>query len=451
MSKRRTLRIANTWRDTPIAKVIQPIEDFVERSSSSGIVLLVATILALLCANIAAIAPSYFGFLDTHIGITIGAFELEESILHWINDGLMVVFFLLVGLEIKRELLVGELSNPRAALLPIAAALGGAIVPALLYAAFNWGKPGIDGWGVPMATDIAFALGCLALLGDRVPFSLKVFLTAVAIVDDLIAVIVIAVFYSSGINWAMLGLGLLLLVLLFIANTMGVRELFIYLGVGVVVWLAFLQSGVHATIAGVLLAITIPARCQINDKEFRERIQALLNAFHAHEKEPQTPTTNARQNTIIQEMEDTALAVLTPLQRLEHDLHTPVHFLIMPLFAFANAGVALSLDTFSSAEVAIALGIIVGLVIGKPLGLFSVAYVVVKQGWATLPAGVRWGHILGAGILAGLGFTMSLFIAALGFGEGSEYLSIAKIAILVASIIAGGAGMFFLSRTRFHP
>jgi NhaA family Na+:H+ antiporter len=454
MARRRIqVRAARTWRDTPIAGVIRPIENFVHQSTSSGIVLLIATVIALLLANLPATAPLYFGVLESHISINAGTFELDESVLHWVNDGLMAIFFLLVGLEIKREVAAGELSNPRAALLPIAAAIGGVVVPALIYAAFNFNGAGARGWGVPMATDIAFALGCLALLGKRVPFALKIFLTAVAIVDDLIAVLVIAIFYSGGIDFTMLGLGFLVLGVLVAANVMGIRALTFYLGVGLIVWYAFLQSGVHATIAGVLIALTIPARYAIDDRAFADKMGALLERFRGsleHETRggEQRLLTDEHQNSLIQSMETASEQALAPLQRLEHLLHVPVQFIIMPIFALANAGVALNLNGFDATETAVALGIILGLVLGKPLGLMGGAYLVVKAGWAELPHHVSWNQMVGAGILAGIGFTMSLFIAALGFGEGSELLTSAKLAILIASLMAGGVGMVYLSRVK---
>lgn len=452
---RRTSRAAHTWRDTPIATVIQPIEAFVAQSTSGGIVLLVATVLALLLANLPATRDAYFALLATPISLTVGAFHLEESVLHFVNDGLMALFFLLVGLEIKREVAVGELRDPRAALLPIAAALGGVLVPALLYTLFNWGGEGARGWGVPMATDIAFALGCLALLGKRIPFALKIFLTAVAIVDDLMAVVVIALFYSGGLNFTMLGLGFALLALLWLANRLGIRALWFYLAVGVVVWYAFLESGVHATIAGVLLAFTIPARSAINDAAFADKIEGLLTQFRStllpNPPKPAALMIDEQQNSIVQEMESASEAALSPLQRLEHLLHTPVQMVIMPIFALANAGVPLVIHTFTPTEISVMLGIIVGLVVGKPVGLLSAAYLVVRSGLAPLPAGVRWAHMVGAGLLAGVGFTMSLFIAGLGFGEGSELLNNAKLAILAASILAGSAGMMYLSRVSPAP
>ncbi len=266
------------WSETPLARVLRPIQEFINNSASGGVVLMIAAVVALAIAN-SPLAGAYDALLHTHIGVTIGPFQLDESVLHWINDGLMAIFFFLVGLEIKREVRAGELSDLRAALLPIFAAIGGVVVPAALYTLLNANGPGAAGWGIPMATDIAFALGLLALLGNRIPFSLKVFLTAVAIVDDLIAVLVIAFFYSGGINVAALAIGFAILLVLLLANLFGIRSTGFYAGLGIVVWLAFLQSGIHATIAGVLVALTVPARNRIDPRHFLEHAGSLLHRF----------------------------------------------------------------------------------------------------------------------------------------------------------------------------
>jgi NhaA family Na+:H+ antiporter len=298
-------------------------------------------------------------------------------------------------------------------------------------------------------------LGCLALLGSLIPFALKVFLTAVAIVDDLIAVLVIAIFYSGGLDFTMLGLGVAILGILLIANFLGIRSLTFYLTLGLVVWYAFLESGVHATIAGVLLALTIPARAALNDQSFVRKMEGLLGQFRdtmqPNAQASVIPMIDEHQNSIVQEMESASEGALAPLQRLEHMLHTPVQMGIMPIFALANAGVPLVIHTLTPTELSVGLGIIVGLVVGKPLGIMVASYAVVRSGLAVLPAGVRWAHMGGVGILAGLGFTMSLFIASLGFGEGSELLNSAKLAILVASVLAGGVGMVYLSRVKPTP
>jgi Na+:H+ antiporter, NhaA family len=424
------------------------MQAFIHNSASSGIVLMIVTILALAVAN-SPLAASYDSLLHTYIGIAVGSYQLKYSLLHWINDGLMAVFFFLVGLEIKREILVGELSNLRAALLPILAAVGGVAVPALLYTLFNVGRPGIAGWAVPMATDIAFALGLLAILGSRVPFGLKVFLTAVAIVDDLMAVLVIALFYSSGINFTALAIGFGLLGVLMLANVYGIRTIALYVVLGVLVWLAFLQSGVHATIAGVLVAWTIPARNRIDPVSFLARARGILERFEESPLEASPMLTDEAQQHAVIHLEEVCEDVQAPLQKLEHSLHFWVQFAIMPVFAFANAGVAFSLSSLSGTSATVPLGIIVGLVIGKPVGILVASWLAVRTGIAELPAGVGWPHMIGVGFLAGIGFTMSLFIASLGFGE-SELLDAAKTGILMASLVAGTIGYFLLRRTNSH-
>jgi NhaA family Na+:H+ antiporter len=420
------------------------MQRFIRQEASSGIILLSMTIVALALAN-SPLAERYHALLETHIAISAGPFRLDESLLHWINDGLMAIFFFLVGLEIKREVMVGELVDPRAAALPIVAAIGGVLVPATIYLALNAGGPGARGWGVPMATDIAFALGCLALLGDRIPFALKVFLTAVAIVDDLIAVLVIALFYSGGLNVMALGIGMGILVLLLVANIMGIRHVLVYCGLGMLVWLAFLQSGVHATIAGVLVALTVPARNRINAPTFLRRARELLAGFELGANE-QTPmlTDEVQQQTVI-DLEDLCEQVQAPLQKLEHALQPWVALGIMPIFALANAGVALSLRNLTGETLPVALGIVLGLVLGKPIGLLGASWLAVRAGFAQLPAGVTWRQMAGVGVLAGIGFTMSLFIVALAF-EQPAIVATAKLAILIASVLAGCAGLALLWR-----
>jgi Na+:H+ antiporter, NhaA family len=438
--------LAPHWSVTPIARILGPMQRFINRSASSGIVLIIATIVALIVAN-SGLAQSYNDLLHTEIGIAIGPYELREDLLHWINDGLMAIFFFLVGLEIKREVSVGELSDLRAAALPIVAAIGGVVVPASIYALLNVGGIGAHGWGVPMATDIAFALGCLALLGNRIPFALKIFLTAVAIVDDLIAVLVIAFFYSGGINMVALGLGFGVLGLLALANMFGIRSIIVYVALGLMVWVAFLESGVHATIAGVLIALTIPARNRIDAPTFTDRAHTIIHEFQQGELQPTPMLVNERQQSAVLELEALCEQVQAPLQKMEHSLHNWVSFLIMPIFALANAGVTLSAGSLGGETLFVSLGIILGLVLGKPIGLLLASWLAVRGGLAVLPPSVTWRHMTGAGILAGIGFTMSLFIASLGFVE-PELLATAKFSILIASLIAGTAGLVYLSRLR---
>lgn len=435
---------ASHWSVTPVARILGPMQEFVHRSASSGVVLMVAAVLALLIAN-TPLHEWYDTLLHSTIAITVGSFTLQETVAHWINDGLMAIFFFLVGLEIKRELRVGELSNLRAAMLPIFAAIGGVLIPAAIYGAINAGSPGSIGWAIPMATDIAFALGLLALLGDRIPFGLTIFLTAVAIVDDLIAVLVIAFFYTGGIDVPALAIGIGILAILLTANLLGIRSILFYVVLGLGVWLAFLVSGVHATIAGVLVAWTVPARNRIDPAEFLERSRRVLSRFESSRLEPTVMLTDETQQSAVIALEEACEDVQAPLQKMEHRLHFWVQFVIMPIFALANAGVGLSLGGISGDTRMVTIGIIAGLVIGKPLGLLAASWLAIRMGIAALPVGVQWMHMLGASCLGGIGFTMSLFIGTLAFGEG-ELLNGAKVGILAASVIAGSLGYSVLRR-----
>ena len=432
---------------TPIERILSPFRQFAHTASAGGIVLLLATLAALLWAN-SPWADSYHDIWQTYVGLSWGTSTFRLSLHHLINDGLMVVFFFLVGLEIKREILVGELASLKAAALPIAGAIGGIVVPALLYAMLNAGGEGAAGWGIPMATDIAFALGILALMGPRIPLALKVFLAATAIVDDLVAVLVIAFFYTADINVGALGLGALLLLILIGFNRAGVRRPGTYAVVGLMLWLAFLVSGVHATIAGVLLALTIPARTRIDTEYFLVRGRDILQQFHDAGVEGRSVLTNDGQQAAIQAMEDTCENAQAPLQRLEHTLHLWVAFGIIPLFALANAGVHLSGNVMQSLTHPVSLGIILGLLIGKPVGITLFAWLAVRSGAAVLPAGLGWRAILGVGFVAGIGFTMSLFVSGLAFGMDSPLLDTAKIGILSASALAATTGWLILRTVR---
>lgn len=434
------------WSTTSLGRILGPMQEFIHKSQSSGIVLLVVTIIALIIAN-SPLNASYLPVLNTHIGVTLGPFVLEESILHWVNDGLMAIFFFLVGLEIKREVLFGELANLRAATLPVLAAIGGVTVPALIYFVLNVGGSGARGWGVPMATDIAFALGCLALLGDRIPFGLKIFLTAIAIVDDLIAVLVIALFYSSGLNLTILVVGLSVVLLLAMANVFGIRSPLFYTVFGVVVWLAFMQSGIHATIAGVLVALTIPARRRVDSPTFLARARQILRHFEDRGGESVPVRATEAEQSAVLELEELCEQAQAPLRKMEHTLHNWIAFLIMPIFALANAGVVVAADSVDSASLPVLLGIVLGLTLGKPIGIVGASWIAVRTGLAELPQGVNWHHMLGTGVLAGMGFTMSLFVAALAFMD-PERLATAKLAILLASLLAGVVGFFLLRGVR---
>jgi NhaA family Na+:H+ antiporter len=357
----------------------------------------------------------------------------------------MAVFFFVVGLEIKREILTGELASPRKAALPIAAAVGGMIVPAVFYFAFNAGTPEVSGWGVPMATDIAFALGVLALIGKGVPDALRIFLTALAIVDDLGAVLVIAIFYTAEISVTALGVGFSFLAVMAVANVLGVRNPLVYWLLGIGVWLGFLLSGVHATIAGVLGAMTIPANSLIDEKSFVEGGRFLLSEVERKAKPGDEPLHHATKHGAIQALESACENVETPLHRMEDRLHPWVAFFIMPVFALANAGVELGAGFVEALTAQVTLGVIVGLVAGKQIGITLFSWLAVRAGWASLPKGVSWQHIYGAAILGGIGFTMSLFIAGLAFDD-RETLEMAKAGILLASLLAGVSGYWFLRR-----
>src|SRR5215218_5111296 len=406
-----------------------PFQDFANKQSSGGIVLIAATVVALAWAN-SPWGESYAALWHTKLTVGVGDFSITKDLTHWINDGLMAVFFLVVGLEIKREVLVGELSSARHAVLPVAAALGGALVPALIYFAINAGTAGSAGWGIPMATDIAFALGILALLGRRAPTTLKVFVTALAIVDDIVAVLVIALFYTSEISWGALGVGAVFLAALIVANLLGVGRTLVYAVLGVGLWLCFLLSGVHATIAGVLLALTIPATSFIDPGAFLERSRYVLDRFEQAGEKGENVLTNEERQAALHALNHAAYKLEPPLHELEHALHPWVVFAIIPVFALANAGVPLGGGLGEALTSPVSLGIVAGLVLGKQLGVTLFAWLTVKSGISELPRGIGWRHVYGAGWLAGIGFTMSLFISDLAFSDGS-LVEIAKLGILV--------------------
>jgi NhaA family Na+:H+ antiporter len=429
-----------------IERILKPFAQFAHTASAGGIVLLLATAVALAWAN-SPWAASYHHLWELEIGLDIGPFAIRSTLHHLINDGLMVVFFFLVGLEIKREVRIGELASFQRAALPAAAALGGMVVPAAIYAALNFGGPGAAAWGTPMATDIAFALGVLALLGSRVPAGLKVFLAALAIVDDIGAVLVIALFYSGGVDWGALGLAGALLLLAAGANAAGVRHPWAYALIGVVLWGAVLASGVHATVAGVLLAMTIPSRTRIHEDEFLQRARRSVEAFARACGPGTTVLTNQAQQESLLTLETLCEQAQAPLQRTERSLHGVVAFGIMPLFALANAGVQLTGGGQGTGlSNPITLGIILGLVIGKPLGITLFSWAAVRAGLAALPRGVSWRLIHGVAWLGGIGFTMSLFIAGLAFADAPDLLTEAKLGVLIASIAAGLCGWFLLWR-----
>lgn len=428
----------------------QVFQRFMRIEASSGILLILSTILALVWIN-SSFGDSYIELWETHLELIAGDFELSESLLHWISDGLMVIFFFVVGLEIKREVLVGELSELRQAMLPLVGAIGGVLVPAAIYFAFNAGTPTSSGWGISIATDIAFLLGVMAIIGSRVPQSLKVTFTALAIADDIMAVLVIAIFYSADIQWIYLGGGAVVLLLLIALNRLHVHSSIAYLGPGIVLWYLFLESGVHPTIAGVLLAFTIPAQVTVNETAFLAQVNALLRNFESPERLEEASgeqELEAREQDLAQQLERIAERIESPLQYLERVLQPWATYLVIPLFILANTGIELRASLFSDAlRSSISVGIFLGLVIGKPVGITAISWLVTRLGLAELPADVDWPQFFAASVLAGIGFTMSLFIAGTEFS--STTLELAKLGILAASIVAGVVGIVLLWLTSF--
>lgn len=429
--------VSTGFEASPAASLLRPFVIFFQRQAASGIVLLAAAVAALAWAN-SPFSESYFNLWATIVAVSIGEFNISKPLLLWVNDGLMAVFFFVVGLEIKREVLTGELADARKAALSVSAALGGMLFPAGIYTLFNLGGPGARGWGVPMATDIAFALGVLALLGQRVPLALKVFLTAIAIADDLGAVLVIALFYTEKLALIVLLLGLVFLLLQVLLNRLGVRHPLPYAIVGMGLWVAFLKSGVHATIAGVLAAFTIPATRLIDATQFQRRAEVLLAEF-AEDLRPGRTEPTADQRDALHSLAVASEALESPLQRLEHMLHPWVAFFVMPVFALANAGIALGAEGGIAFTSPVTIGTIVGLIVGKQVGVFLFSWLAVRLGIAALPNGVTWRQIWGVSLLCGIGFTMSLFIAGLAFPDPAM-LDSAKIGILGGSLLAGLAG-----------
>ena len=422
-----------------------PFLNFLHNQVSGSLLLIAATVIALAWAN-SPWADAYFHLWETPVGFSLGDFNLTKALHFWINDGLMAMFFFVVGLEIKREILVGELSSLQGAVLPLAAAVGGMIAPALVYLSLNWAGPGIIGWGTPMATDIAFALGILILLGDRVPPALKVFLAALAIADDLGAVLVIALFYTSSISWLSLASGLGFLVVLIVMNLIGVRHTLAYGVVGIGgVWLAFLFSGVHPTIAGVLAAMAIPARSAVSPKRFVERTRGTIDLFERLGGSSDDILINKERQSALLSVRQMYEQLASPLHRLEKSLHSWVAIVVLPLFALANAGVTVEASVGDALRDPVTLGVILGLIVGKQVGITGCAWAVVRLGWSRLPRGVTWKHIYGVSWLGGIGFTMSIFIAGLAF-QDADALARAKFGILVASFIAGAAGYSYLRR-----
>jgi Na+:H+ antiporter, NhaA family len=423
-------------------RVVLAAQAFIRIEASSGIVLLAAALAALAWAN-SPWDESYFDFWHTSISIDADIVAIDMDLRDWINDGLMTIFFFLMGLEIKRELVYGELSSRKRAVLPAAAALGGMIAPAVIYTAFNAGGDGARGWGIPMATDIAFALGALSLLSRRIPFSVKVFLLAIAVADDIGAILVIAAFYSSELDFLALLLAAAVLLTIVALNRSGVRNVDVYVLFGIILWVLVIESGVHATIAGVVLGLMTPAGRFYAVDSFADSAQDLINRFRvAH----QTGNEGIQQG-VLSQMEDLSHGTEAPLDRLERALHPWVSFLIVPVFALANAGIHITGDVAREAlESPVSQGVAVGLTLGKPIGIVLFTWLALKLHLGELPAGATWGHILGVGLLAGIGFTVALLITGLAF-EDDTLADRARLGVLAASVVAGGLGLAFLLLT----
>jgi len=432
-------------------KPMSPLAQLARSEMFPGMLLVACALLAIGLAN-SPWAQGWAELWHTHLAVHLGEQALDKTLAHWISDGLMVVFFFFVGLEIKHEVLDGELQHWRAAALPVAAAVGGMAVPAIMHAVVVWlhgDASAVRGWGIPMATDIAFALGVLALLGPRVPVALKVFLATLAIADDLGAVLVIAVFYTDQIAWGFLGTGALVLIASLLCNRFGVRATWPYVVLGMVLWLNFLQSGVHATIAGVALAATVPARRALDERDFSRRGRELLRRFE--EIGDVTPRTNAAQLLLVHELQRHAQAVQAPLQRMVHGLHPVVAHFVVPVFALANAGVALGNNPGQALAHPAGQAVLVGLLVGKPVGVLLCSWLAVRFLGCSLPAATSWRHVVGAAFLSGIGFTMALFLDGLAYPEDSEPFAAAKLAILLASGICGILGYAVLRTAEPAP
>lgn len=434
------------WERT-FDRIISPFEEFIERETTSGLILIAGTIVALFLAN-SVFRDAYAAVMHTRVGVTIGSWSLGMDLLHWINEGLMVFFFFVVGLEIKREIIVGELSDARSAALPVLAAVGGMIAPALIYHAINPGGDHVHGWGIPMATDIAFAISALVLIGKRIPKSITVFLVALAIADDLGAVLVIAVFYTRQFDYWSFAYAAGFLLLLVAFNLSGIRRNTPFLVAGTALWLALLSSGIHATIAGVLVAFCIPARGRYRPEVFGTRLNTLSQEFARTTRSEECLLKNVEQSAVLRTVDHELGLAQPPLQRMLDSFHLPVALLVIPLFALANAGITLDRASLADAwNHPVAIGIVAGLALGKGLGITLSSWLALRLGIATMPEGLLMRHIIGAGLLGGIGFTMSIFIAELSFGGAPHVLHIAKIAVIAGSLLSAALGVSWLTAT----
>lgn len=437
MKKKSPLHVFNILND--------PFQRFFQTETSGGILLIIAFAIALIWAN-SRWSQWYQNIISYKLTFQLGElFYISKSLLLWINDGLMAIFFFVIGLEIKREILTGELSEFKKASLPVIAAIGGMVVPALIFIGMNHNKPGAEGWGIPMATDIAFSLGILRLLGKKVPISMKVFLTSLAIVDDVGAIIIIAVFYSMQIYWTALFIGLGLITLLIIGNLIGIRNIPFYIITGFVIWYFFLKSGIHPTLSGVLLAFVIPANRKIRIPMFINRLNKNLAEFSATEPDDDI-LLNPKQLDAVDNMEYYIQTVQSPLQRLERSLHGFVTWFVIPVFVLANAGIIFTGGTEMSGIDSLTISVAVSLFAGKLIGVFGFTYIFVKLGFAELSGNLRWGNYIGLGFLSGVGFTMSIFISTLAFTD-KILINHAEMGVLFGSLLAGICGYIILRLT----
>jgi NhaA family Na+:H+ antiporter len=437
----------NSFLERAFYNITLPFEELIKHKATRGIVLLISAVLGLAAVN-SPLSDLYLSLIHTPISLQIGSWELEESLQLWVNDGLMGIFFLAVGLEIKKEMLVGALSTPRKAALPFIAALGGMVVPAAIFHAFN--PAGLDarGWGIPMATDIAFVIGVLALLGDRAPRSLYVFLVTLAIADDLGAILVIALFYTRELHFGYLNQAGIMFALLVLFNLVGIKKPLPYLLVGAVLWFSMLKSGVHATIAGVLVAAAIPARPKTNPAFLVQTARDLLTVYETKFPHGKTIRADDEHHAVIRLMKQGTDQLETPLHRLLDDLLMPVAFIVLPIFAFVNAGIPMEFEQLRhSLTHPVAWGVIAGLLAGKCVGISSSSWLAVKLNLGSLPEGLTARHIFGGSLLAGMGFTMSMFISVLGYRESPDLQTVAKTGIIYASLTAGFIGYTVLRLT----
>lgn len=437
------------WEKT-FKKFLTPFEEFIRRQTTGGLILMVCTIIALILAN-SQFYSFYNNWVHMPLSFQLGPWHVEKTLQHWINEGLMSFFFLIVGLELKREILVGDLSDPRAAALPLIGALGGMLMPALIYTFFNYNTPGMSGWGIPMATDIAFAVGLLVLLGKRIPNGLIIFLVALAIADDLGAVLVIALFYTEKLQIMPLLFSGLFIIWLLILNLLGIKKSLPYCITGILLWGAMLQSGIHATLSGIFTAAFIPAYPKYNPIYYSEFLNKHINDFSLSYESEKSIIKNDELRTIVQLIEHHTKYVQTPLQRLEHKLHLPVSLFIIPLFTLFNAGVTLPLHSLQEllefCKHPITLGVAFGLLIGKVSGIMGLCWITIKLGFAQLPEKTKYKQLAGVALIAGVGFTMSLFIAELAFPNDLAQLNLAKMGILLGSLFSGIAGVIWLLKT----